>query len=1053
MSEIEELDDLNRLMMFYSASVFDKISGKNVGSLSIEEKQKYLYEKIFNDKSRIYSANDIISALDTNLETTGSSPNSLADITSLINTAAAVESATDLFSLSTLRGTDLVETAAFGIIEPPPSEGNNYISSLISESQKASISEDKDMAIIHVKKNFLHPSYHSTYSSEVFLNYIPVIERSRCLPVFKVEVFSRGSYNTSIEIWDGNSGTGSSTNLTGTLSKYTEKLDSLAVFNFLTGDPSIEGNRYSTADGAMTLASTEAFSGTTIGTGEDTKTSEAYSILKDGMEMFTMPQSLISKKPGTNIDPFRPFMSLKKATINTESVGEGILAWNTATLIVEVYDRHRLEDISFFLDPTKFGHTSFELTAGWSHQDPSSSYGKCINKMRTKELYQLVSSKFTFNDAGVVTITMRLAMQGRRSLANSSMFAADEGGQSVRDAYNKLESALLSIQTGTSALNNRRSRGNLLPTSVITQRENQSAMELNPEALNQVRTALAGAGADAMSEEDRQKFDEALIELNNNAISNYYTLLENYVDTFLEDIGLDSSSMPIRTLPGDTRYEYRYTADGWTYKDGNETPPTWKKMTGGLDVIGTAYGKDEAAFNSRSDGTSVSFDKLFTNAISKRMLTGDESVIDEVHTFVYEFNEKAPGVGNTSIGAFNINKTTITEKLKEKIKETQNLSIVDFISCVKSMMKDKLDSQFNIIADTEGGTSGDDKRTTIRNNRDLISQENANIREIDSNIQKKQSESSSATGTRKESIDAEIGVLQTSREASIQEIARLTKVIDDLFESGELSAMTSTRTSKLRMPELKVIIETKRTVKNRKILRVHIYDGNAKPNELEEFLANLGKTISHPVNINNILSSSDNSEGDSLLSKLISKGVVDIIPIEIDGESTHRIKTNLRSSEFKSAIKESMPSITYGVEGTAINKISIDGVSDADMQAHYLLQSQRQASSNVTNTAAEGHDIEDDDAQKLMPVNMSLTTMGCPMLRYGQEFFIDLDTNTDIDNVYSATKITHNISAGTFTTTVEMKANFSSEVSFSRLLSDIHFLSNYPSVEHYTNTE
>ena len=47
--------------------------------------------------------------------------------------------------------------------------------------------------------------------------------------------------------------------------------------------------------------------------------------------------------------------------------------------------------------------------------------------------------------------------------------------------------------------------------------------------------------------------------------------------------------------------------------------------------------------------------------------------------------------------------------------------------------------------------------------------------------------------------------------------------------------------------------------------------------------------------------------------------------------------------------------------------------------------------------------------------------LGCPLVRYGQQFFIDLKTNTNLDNVYGVTRITHTFTPGNFTTELSCK--------------------------------
>jgi hypothetical protein len=53
---------------------------------------------------------------------------------------------------------------------------------------------------------------------------------------------------------------------------------------------------------------------------------------------------------------------------------------------------------------------------------------------------------------------------------------------------------------------------------------------------------------------------------------------------------------------------------------------------------------------------------------------------------------------------------------------------------------------------------------------------------------------------------------------------------------------------------------------------------------------------------------------------------------------------------------------------------------------------------------------------RTVPMQLTMTSMGCPTAQLYQNFFIDLDTGTTIDNLYICTQIQHNIAKGKFTT-------------------------------------
>ena len=57
---------------------------------------------------------------------------------------------------------------------------------------------------------------------------------------------------------------------------------------------------------------------------------------------------------------------------------------------------------------------------------------------------------------------------------------------------------------------------------------------------------------------------------------------------------------------------------------------------------------------------------------------------------------------------------------------------------------------------------------------------------------------------------------------------------------------------------------------------------------------------------------------------------------------------------------------------------------------------------------------------KIIPAQLTLRTFGCPLLNYGQKFFIDFNTGTTLDNIYLITGMTHTFSPGKFETSLTM---------------------------------
>ena len=60
---------------------------------------------------------------------------------------------------------------------------------------------------------------------------------------------------------------------------------------------------------------------------------------------------------------------------------------------------------------------------------------------------------------------------------------------------------------------------------------------------------------------------------------------------------------------------------------------------------------------------------------------------------------------------------------------------------------------------------------------------------------------------------------------------------------------------------------------------------------------------------------------------------------------------------------------------------------------------------------------------RIIPAQLSMTTIGCPIIQFGQKLFVDLGSNTTADTIYSVTGIQHQISAGKFETSLTLTVN------------------------------
>ena len=58
-----------------------------------------------------------------------------------------------------------------------------------------------------------------------------------------------------------------------------------------------------------------------------------------------------------------------------------------------------------------------------------------------------------------------------------------------------------------------------------------------------------------------------------------------------------------------------------------------------------------------------------------------------------------------------------------------------------------------------------------------------------------------------------------------------------------------------------------------------------------------------------------------------------------------------------------------------------------------------------------------------------LDMLGCPFIQRGNQIYIDFGTNTTLDNIYTVKSVKHDLSAGDFSTTVELMFTGQAKVS------------------------
>lgn len=179
------------------------------------------------------------------------------------------------------------------------------------------------------------------------------------------------------------------------------------------------------------------------------------------------------------------------------------------------------------------------------------------------------------------------------------------------------------------------------------------------------------------------------------------------------------------------------------------------------------------------------------------------------------------------------------------------------------------------------------------------------------------------------------------------------------------------------------------------ILRIHIYDSTNRI----IFKAN-NQEIEQLDNVKNLFKEWKSKNTEDLKSNINSS--VDYF----------NLKHERKFSYLKETFKNHYPVLTFdGVGSNVIKSIQISNSADPATTTHLINQ-------NVFGTVDTT--TEKNYYTKVVPGKITMESLGFPLAEMHQTFFMDMNTGTDIDNLYHVTSISHTLEPGTFKTSYEL---------------------------------
>jgi hypothetical protein len=814
------------------------------------------------------------------------------------------------------------------------------------------------------------------------------------------------------------------------------------------------------------------FRGKVTLTDEYAQSGEYTQVTTTGMEMFTMPQTLVNmeydqtKRYESVRNSTMPFGAIQTFVVNVTSAGFGVFSYKTANLTLKVFDRSRLNEIADFLNPSLYSRATIWMTYGWrapgqpqsaSARDNNGFHTMINESMLKKEAYSIINTSISIADDGSCTVTLSLCMKFSNELSVVSSTSATAAYDVVQDQINdKLRNIKdIAERLGLGGSGAADVRGSVLIQTAL----NGKLPELDASALQKEFSSLETAlKNDAGNNPDLKQFQSLIKELysvaagagsnkSSGAAALEGSAIRSANERFASLKKPESRKLDVWSVPN---------KDGKFSQNENIDHPFYKYLYKDLNK------EADTGYGSFGD---VSFARLFATYFASAMKSLDGlgiAAVDEYQVIFYSFNNYAGPVAATNIGEFPIDVSTLEKAYAEEVtkKRGENFTLLNFLEIVRNSQFGNVRHKafgFSSLYDAEGKLLKDKDAEFLRkriynNNLGAAFTMPAVDFYVESSttaegISQRDLLSTYDTGSRLSSAS-----INGAKQNGLKKIVRIhiydksSIPHDDAYmilqgpegfvrlkndwRNRVKNASDNLRKQLGKAPEVEVTTSRENTqIKLKDPDEQSKADKARASNDAREAAARkiddeyqkeieASKKIKKEKRQQEAREAAERNRTKKLSKLAAPVNVEDNAYVETVELQNLQIKNQLGIPKFenlKRIIAESVPTITVGSNGTLIKTINYSSEQDAALATIFIIRSRTEGKDpNAANTSAQG-----DLPMRVTPGQLSMTTMGCPLLEYMQQYFIDLGTGTTIDNLYNITGLTHNFAPGVFTSDIK----------------------------------
>ena len=847
--------------------------------------------------------------------------------------------------------------------------------------------DNPNLSVIQIFDARKTPSSRDTGAVQVFMNAIPTLEFSKCVPFLDIVIIE------DIRPVDDNNRLMSINIATSLLGSSVVQKDGAAFLLGTATDAQVL-ERVRVEDKLRTVGISPLAAGL----------AEVHNFSTAGMEMFLSPQTLplmdsfsdygetltpygtqnsvgasddagqggaSQSRPSAPIDRFRPLASILSFEVSISS-SIGFIAFKTASMDIKCFDRSRLHELAALVRPSVFGggRVKMLIEYGWAHPDGddmitrNNAYGKFLNNLRSKEMYVVTNSSFTFEEDGSVNITLDLATDGGDSV-NDVTIPEDATVGSKKKALDDLTKAIdiirrkiLGTKSAAKAINSKSFISSVATTS--------RALSINESTKKALKKFLASASSNRNP--GFKELQTALKDLygkqgNGGAIETFKSTLsaalgkKNYLvaGSSRKNGGAASPDPFLRTIAEGAK-------SGWDPIKPNVT----------------------ATNKTAKQADYVSLGKVMALYVGQPLAASGK--FEEIQLMFYAFNPKASYMRDFNIAQFPIHVADFKKAIAKLTTTGLQMPLSRFITFL---------------------------RTDFVSNPSTRAYGFANLYE--------QNDENSGYAYKDEMKDST--VLQNE----------IQKTLDKAYGSGTESAAEDLE---FKLPRLQFQVEAVALEQRpppeggyqKTLLRIHIYDaqnvGSVTADMLvkaafDDTLGYVGRSAGTVKNDDKINAGHQKNFAEGL-KRAFKAGIIKPVDSKITQTSGPAELTKTRwtlqgnFATIKRFISYDMPTIDYGSNSSAVKSM------DLQTQNNALLATISYQRSQTGGTTAAPGITRGGMPMQINPITVGMTTFGCPLFELGQQFFIDMNTGTSADNVYRVSTVNHTLEPGSYSTDVDL---------------------------------